>query len=145
MAIFLNKMTFNTYSKKINLIIIFLVCLVLACNSSSIKMDEIISSFIRLLIQDQFEYTKKLIANILKRFPQRKFALVGDSGEKNPEVYAFLAKNNPNVIAVLIRDLDHASQANKTRFDKLIQSINRKLIFKAFKSAKELSASFKKV
>ena len=47
-----------------------------------------------------------IIARLLKLMPQRKFVLIGDSGEKDPEVYRFLAKRFPEQIAaVLIRQL----------------------------------------
>lgn len=47
-----------------------------------------------------------IIAGIFKRLPQRKFILVGDSGEKDPEIYRFLAHRYPDrVAAVLIRNL----------------------------------------
>lgn len=47
-----------------------------------------------------------IIADIFKRLPQRRFILVGDSGEKDPEVYRFLARRFPRqVSAILIRNL----------------------------------------
>lgn len=47
-----------------------------------------------------------IIVGIFKRLPQRKFILVGDSGEKDPEIYRFLAKRYPDrVAAILIRNL----------------------------------------
>ena len=47
-----------------------------------------------------------IIANILKRLPQRRFVLIGDSGEKDPEVYRFLARRYPDrVAAILIHNL----------------------------------------
>ncbi len=47
-----------------------------------------------------------IIVGIFKRLPQRKFVLVGDSGEKDPEIYRFLAKRFPDrVAAILIRNL----------------------------------------
>lgn len=47
-----------------------------------------------------------IIAGIFKRLPQRRFVLVGDSGEKDPEIYRFLAHRFPDrVAAVLIRNL----------------------------------------
>ncbi len=55
-----------------------------------------------------------IIAGILKRLPQRKFMLVGDSGEKDPEIYRFLAKRFPDRIsAVLIRNLKTRPLNNK--------------------------------
>ncbi|MFN3190335.1 MAG: phosphatidate phosphatase App1 family protein [Aureliella sp.] len=47
-----------------------------------------------------------IIAGIFKRLPHRKFILVGDSGEKDPEIYRFLARRFPgSVSAILIREL----------------------------------------
>ncbi|MCR9292455.1 MAG: App1 family protein [bacterium] len=55
-----------------------------------------------------------IIANILNRLPERRFVLVGDSGEKDPEIYTFLAKRFPrNVAAVLIRNLAERPMAGK--------------------------------
>ncbi|WP_197355655.1 phosphatidate phosphatase App1 family protein [Aureliella helgolandensis] len=48
-----------------------------------------------------------IIAGILKTLPARKFILVGDSGEKDPEIYRFLARRFPTqIVAVLIRNLE---------------------------------------
>lgn len=45
-----------------------------------------------------------VIRNILQQFPLRKFVLVGDSGEYDPEIYGALARRFPaQVAAVLIR------------------------------------------
>lgn len=33
-----------------------------------------------------------IIANLMKRYPQRQFVLVGDSGERDPEIYSKIAK-----------------------------------------------------
>ncbi len=47
-----------------------------------------------------------IITDIFKRLPKRRFVLVGDSGERDPEIYRFLARRFPKQIqAVLIRDL----------------------------------------
>jgi phosphatidate phosphatase APP1 len=49
-------------------------------------------------------YKLKTIDPILKRFPKRKFVLVGDSGERDPEVYGELARRHPGqILRVLIR------------------------------------------
>jgi phosphatidate phosphatase APP1 len=45
------------------------------------------------------------IRRILEHFPKRDFVLVGDSGEKDPEIYSRLARQFPQVRSVLIRDL----------------------------------------
>jgi len=47
---------------------------------------------------------RRLITPIMKRFPKRKFILVGDSGEKDPEVYAEFAREYPDQVkAIFIR------------------------------------------
>ena len=52
------------------------------------------------------DYKPKVIEPILKDFPKRQFILVGDSGEKDPEVYGGLARKFPDQIAqILIRDV----------------------------------------
>jgi phosphatidate phosphatase APP1 len=52
------------------------------------------------------EYKTRAIEPILKNFPKRRFVLVGDSGGKDPEVYAPLARKFPDQIAkILIRDV----------------------------------------
>ncbi|RHZ54804.1 hypothetical protein Glove_423g35 [Diversispora epigaea] len=50
----------------------------------------------------KFEYIREL----LKDFPKRKFILVGDSGEHDPDIYAKIATEYPNqIIRILIRDV----------------------------------------
>jgi phosphatidate phosphatase APP1 len=48
-----------------------------------------------------------VIRGIVKRLPQRQFVLVGDSGEKDPEMYAKIAAKHPRQIArICIRQID---------------------------------------
>jgi hypothetical protein len=45
-----------------------------------------------------------LIAGILVRYPRRRFILIGDSGEKDPEIYGAVARQFPGQVArILIR------------------------------------------
>lgn len=47
-----------------------------------------------------------LIANMVKRLPTRRFVLVGDSGERDPEIYAKIAQQfSKSIAGILIRDL----------------------------------------
>ncbi len=47
-----------------------------------------------------------IIAGILKRLPRRSFVLIGDSGEKDPEIYRFLARRFPRQVrAIAIREI----------------------------------------
>ena len=49
---------------------------------------------------------RRAIAGIIRAFPQRKFILVGDSGEKDPEIYGMMARKFPSqVVRIFIRDV----------------------------------------
>ncbi len=51
-----------------------------------------------------------VIRSILRQFPQRRFVLVGDSGERDPEIYGDIARQFPNQVqAIFIRQLPHRS------------------------------------
>lgn len=60
-----------------------------------------------------------VIRGIVKRLPQRQFILVGDSGERDPEMYVKLAAKHPKQIArICIRQID-ANPLDQTRLSKL--------------------------
>ncbi len=64
-----------------------------------------------------------VIATMIKRMPYRKFLLVGDSGERDPEIYAKISRRFPEkVIGILIRDLD-AHPIDGKRHDWLIKKL----------------------
>lgn len=47
-----------------------------------------------------------VIKSLLKTFPERKFLLIGDSGERDPEIYGALARRFPKQVAgIFIREL----------------------------------------
>lgn len=49
----------------------------------------------------------KIIGSILSQFPERQFVLIGDSGEKDPEIYGKVARRFPGQISrILIRIVD---------------------------------------
>jgi hypothetical protein len=58
--------------------------------------------------------TKPLVLEpILRQFPRRRFILVGDSGERDPEVYGALARRFPSqVLRIFIRDVTGESPAS---------------------------------
>ncbi|GLS25723.1 hypothetical protein GCM10007877_14370 [Marinibactrum halimedae] len=59
------------------------------------------------------------ISEILEQFPNRKFILVGDSGEQDPEVYANIQARYPRQIqAIYIRNITNESD-NNTRINQL--------------------------
>ena len=54
------------------------------------------------------------IRPLFERFPQRKFVLLGDSGEKDPEIYAALAREFPNQVShIFIRDTTGQAQDSR--------------------------------
>ena len=62
--------------------------------------------FKKLIIRRQGK--RLAIQRLLKCYPQRDFVLVGDSGEKDPEIYLKICKRNPGRIkGLFIRDLEH--------------------------------------
>jgi hypothetical protein len=61
------------------------------------------SSFLN-LFTDPVKYKMEIIESILQRYPQRRFMLIGDSGEKDPEVYGIIAREYKRQIErILIR------------------------------------------
>lgn len=51
------------------------------------------------------------ITHLLTRYPDRKFILVGDSGEKDPEIYAEIARRYPDrILRIFIRDIRNDRQ-----------------------------------
>jgi len=54
------------------------------------------------------KYKLETISKILRRFPELKFILIGDSGEEDPEIYSQVIQSNPDrILGVYIRDVKH--------------------------------------
>jgi phosphatidate phosphatase APP1 len=69
---------------------------------------------------------RRAIEQIMQDFPGRRFALVGDSGERDPEVYAAVARRRPEQVAgVFIRRVPDRAAASHVslRFDKLARRL----------------------
>ncbi|MBX7166918.1 MAG: App1 family protein [Pirellulales bacterium] len=50
-------------------------------------------------------FKASVIARILQHFPERRFVLVGDSSQRDPEIYGKLARENPlQIAAIFIRN-----------------------------------------
>jgi phosphatidate phosphatase APP1 len=59
---------------------------------------------------------KRAIERIMADFPGRRFILVGDSGERDPEVYTAVARRHPDrVVSVAIRHVDGKPSREKVR------------------------------
>jgi phosphatidate phosphatase APP1 len=58
------------------------------------------------LFQGPEKFKPAVIEPLMGRFPERRFAFVGDSGEKDPEIYGALARAHPGkVCRILIRNV----------------------------------------
>lgn len=66
------------------------------------------------LFADADKLKQSAIENLFKSFPQRKFLLIGDSGERDPELYAGFALRFPRqVIGIYIRNVTHETPGNE--------------------------------
>lgn len=69
-------------------------------------------------------YKSRRIREIMQRFPDRRFVLVGDSGERDPQVYASMARQYPdNVAGIFIRAVrdDHR---DRSRYSEIFRGID---------------------
>jgi len=65
------------------------------------------------------------IETILNTYPDRKFVLVGDSGEQDPEVYAGLILKYPDrILAIYIRNVTGES-ADNDRFESVFRDVEK--------------------
>jgi phosphatidate phosphatase APP1 len=77
------------------------------------------------------------ISRILERYPQRQFILVGDSGEKDPEIYGELARRFPDrVRLILIREVSD-DPVDGARYREAFRGLSP-TTWKIFREAKEL-------
>jgi len=69
------------------------------------------------------KYKPGVIEPLLKQFPKRKFILIGDSGERDPEIYASLARKFPEqIIRIYIRDVTKEA-ADAPRYQKAFRAV----------------------
>lgn len=62
------------------------------------------------LFKDATAFKPPAIAAAMADHPRRRFVLVGDSGELDPEIYAGVARQNPGrIVQILIRDVTGAT------------------------------------
>jgi hypothetical protein len=68
------------------------------------------------LLGSQQKYKPEIVAKILGDFPDRKFILVGDNGEQDPEIFGDLArKHSGQIVRIFIRDVD-AAERSESRY-----------------------------
>lgn len=65
------------------------------------------------MLQSQETHKLAGIEPILEIYPQRRFILIGDSGEQDPEIYAKVARKYPEqIVAVFIRNVTNETSDN---------------------------------
>ena len=78
-----------------------------------------------------------VIESIVSRYPDRRFILVGDSSEKDPEVYGEIARNHRDqVVRIFIRDVP-GGDVSKERMEQAFNGVGRNR-WRVFKDAGEL-------
>lgn len=88
-------------------------------------------------IASQRGYKPAVLEKILKHFPERKFVLVGDDGEEDPEIYGELARKYPEqVLRVFIRDVIDAKSTDE-RFVKAFADVPAEK-WKVFREPEEI-------
>lgn len=79
-------------------------------------------SFFKFFGSSEVYKTSKAM-NIVSRYPEHQFILIGDSGEKDPEVYARIHREYPhNIKQILIRAVE-GSNLHKSRFDEVFADV----------------------
>lgn len=97
------------------------------------------SSIIQFITADQLDFKVKNIEGILKDFPRRKFILIGDSGEFDPEVYTEIAaRHKEQVKAVYIRDVN--KPGDKAERYARLRGMNPEVKFRLFREPSELKS-----
>lgn len=92
--------------------------------SMSLKMIRAKDRSVLNLLKKGTQTKPAQIEPILARFPQRRFILVGDSGEQDPEVYAQIFRAHPEQIrSICIRNVD-ASMADDLRYQSAFEGID---------------------
>jgi phosphatidate phosphatase APP1 len=79
-----------------------------------------------------------MIRGIIKNFPHRNFLLVGDSGERDPEIYGAIARRFPRqVVGIFIRQLTGEKNSAR-RYSRAFQGVDPSLI-RRFEMPEELA------
>jgi phosphatidate phosphatase APP1 len=86
---------------------------------------------------DPTTFKLETIRPIVRQFSDRRFILVGDSGEHDPEVYATLASEFPNVDAIFIRDVTNET-LESPRYTKLFARVPTRVQRRVFRATSEL-------
>jgi len=79
-----------------------------------------------------------VIRGMMKRLPQRQFLLVGDSGERDPEIYAKIAAKHPKqVFRICIRQIDE-NPLDAMRLNKIYRRYGMTVPIQVFSEPQQL-------
>jgi len=99
--------------------------------------DELIKKWLIIRRKSKFG----VINNMVKRMPYRHFVLVGDSGEKDPEMYAKIASKYPKqIVRICIRQID-ANPIDAPRLHKIYKRYGMIAPIQVYSNAKQLGSS----
>ena len=97
------------------------------------------SSGVEFLENRTLDFKLGVIERLVRAFPGRQFVFVGDSGEKDPEVYSQIALRFPmQVSAIVIRDVTGESLGS-ARFAKLYEGLAPHIQRRIFQDPTELA------
>ena len=106
--------------------------------SFHLRMFRIYDSSLFNLIKSPFDQKVRKISAILKRYPQRKFIFVGDSGEADAQVYGEIGRRYPDqLLHIFIRNVE-LGKMTPERVSIAFQGITKDK-WTIFEDAKELS------
>jgi phosphatidate phosphatase APP1 len=81
-----------------------------------------------------------VIRNLIKRMPNRSYVLIGDSGERDPEIYAKIAARHPNqILRICIRQIE-ANPLDNTRLANLQKRYQLPVPIQIFTDSSELGS-----
>lgn len=99
--------------------------------------DELIKKWLIIRRKSKFG----VINNMVKRMPHRHFVLVGDSGEKDPEMYAKIASKYPKqVVRICIRQIDD-NPIDPPRLHQIYKRYGMIVPIQIYSNAKQLGSS----
>ena len=109
--------------------------------SVSLRLFRLKDSSVLDFFKSPHEYKMQNIEFLMQCCPKRRFVLVGDSGESDPEIYAEVARKHPKHVAlILIRDVTDESAETK-RYQETFKGLPPSL-WKIFKEPETLQKEF---
>lgn len=68
----------------------------------------------KFLTEPSFDYKIKTVSEVIRRFPHKTFVLVGDTGERDPEVYAEIQKRHARQVSgIYLRQITGADNRSE--------------------------------